>query len=78
MSSIKSLPKKAFCYSHSCTRSYGSFHKGAVEKNVPRGTIDCPECNSVLVWRTERFRRNMKPAETLTYETKYAAALTGQ
>lgn len=54
--------KKAFCYSASCTNSYASFHTGAVEKDVPRGTLECPRCHSILVWRTPRYRHMVKDA----------------
>lgn len=52
--------KKAFCYSASCTNSYASFHTGAVEKTVPRGTLECPRCHSILVWRKPKYRHMVK------------------
>jgi hypothetical protein len=67
MNSTKS-EKKAFCYSSSCTNRYASFHTGAIEKDVPRGTLECPRCHSILVWRKPKYRHLVK--DTIKMEGK--------
>jgi len=48
---------KAFCYSRQCTKNAGCYHSQSVTKDVPRGTFNCPDCQSALMWRKESYRR---------------------
>lgn len=62
----------------SCTGKYTVNHSTALEKNVPRGMTECPDCKAILVWRYDKHRHNIKDAISISnLEAKYANALTG-
>lgn len=68
------MDKEAYCYSASCTGTYGSFHVKAIKKDVKKGTVDCPDCRSVLLWRKRKYRNIVKDINVDVVE-KFAEAL---
>lgn len=65
---------KYYCLSEKCCR-IGSKLKPKVEKFVPRGTVDCPDCHCALVKSSVNKLRRCRDGGFIKAEVRYEAAM---
>lgn len=50
---------KAFCMSDSCCRQ-NNIRAPKKEKSVRQGSMECPDCRSILIWRRGRVMNRVR------------------